>query len=165
LHALKAANLHKQCILIFTGELQHHITHYLEQHKFQYHNFPFMERTEVLKYFLLCDYVVIPSTYEGMPNVMLEAGGLGIPVIASAIAGMKDVITDGQDGFLFTPLSMDSATNTLNTALKLNAEQRLAMGDKLRQKIQAHYHCAAEVNHYLSAFAQDGYLLEQAPST
>ena len=44
-----------------------------------------------------------PSLYEGMPNVLLEAGACGLPVVATSISGSNEIIKDGFNGFLVTP--------------------------------------------------------------
>ncbi len=49
------------------------------------------------------DVVIVPSLWEGMPNVILEAMAAGRPVIASHIAGMDEVVVDGKTGLLFKP--------------------------------------------------------------
>jgi glycosyltransferase involved in cell wall biosynthesis len=49
------------------------------------------------------DMLVLPSYSEGRPNVVLEALASGTPVVASAVNGTTELITDGEDGLLFRP--------------------------------------------------------------
>jgi starch synthase (maltosyl-transferring) len=49
------------------------------------------------------DIVVVPSLWEGMPNVVLEAMAAGRPVVASNIAGLDEVVVAGETGLLFKP--------------------------------------------------------------
>lgn len=49
------------------------------------------------------DVFAFPSLEEGFPIAILEAMYLGLPVIASSISGIPEVITDAEDGFLVEP--------------------------------------------------------------
>ena len=46
---------------------------------------------------------MLPSDFEGMPNALIEAMCLGLPVISTAVSGATDLIEDGKNGLL-TPV-------------------------------------------------------------
>jgi glycosyltransferase involved in cell wall biosynthesis len=50
-----------------------------------------------------CDLLIQPSRYEGLSNVLLEAFVLGLPVIATAVGGTPEMITDQENGCLVPP--------------------------------------------------------------
>lgn len=63
---------------------------------------PFVKRhVELLDQYRAVDIVCIPSLYDGMPNVLLEAMSCGKVVVASEVGGALDVIKDNENGFLF----------------------------------------------------------------
>ena len=43
---------------------------------------------------------VLSSDIEGMPNALMEAMALGIPCVATDVSGVRDIITDGENGFI-----------------------------------------------------------------
>ncbi len=56
---------------------------------------------EMLKaFYRSADIFVLPSLDEGMPNVLLEAMAMGLPVVATQISGSQELIEEGENGFL-----------------------------------------------------------------
>ena len=49
------------------------------------------------------DVVVLPSATEGMPGVLIEAGLSGVPVVATDVGGVGEVVVDGETGLLVPP--------------------------------------------------------------
>ena len=49
------------------------------------------------------DILVLPSFMEGLPIVLMEAMALGVPVVASRVAGIPELVEDGANGLLFAP--------------------------------------------------------------
>jgi glycosyltransferase involved in cell wall biosynthesis len=67
------------------------------------------DHDEIPAYLAMCDWLVVPSIVdaagqtEGMPVVLLEALASGRPVVASRVAGIPDLVVDGENGFLARP--------------------------------------------------------------
>lgn len=58
---------------------------------------------DIFTFLATVDIVVLPSLWEGLPNVLLEAMAVARPVVASRIAGIDEVVVDGETGILCTP--------------------------------------------------------------
>lgn len=89
--------------------------------------------------------LVVPSIYEGMPLVVLEAMEAGVPVIASAVSGIPEVVEGGVTGWLVPPEAPDDLADALAAALADPAEaaRRGAAG---RQRVDERFrpaHAAA----------------------
>lgn len=61
--------------------------------------------------------LVVPSIYEGMPLVIVEAMAAELPVIASRVSGIPEVVEDGETGWLVTPEDIDDLVGALTRAV------------------------------------------------
>lgn len=60
--------------------------------------------SETLAYLKKASFLVLPSEwYEGFPHVILEAFACGVPIVASRIGTLADIIKDGETGLLYEP--------------------------------------------------------------
>jgi len=76
-----------------------------------------------------CDLFVLNSTYEGLPHVVLEAVALGLPIIATDVGGVPEVVENGWNGQLIAATDAHALHETLARLLAQPAErQRLAAG-------------------------------------
>lgn len=62
-------------------------------------------REDVLRLLMAADIFVLPSRQEGLPIVLMEATSAGLPIVATAVGGVPQVLTDGVDGLLVRPNS------------------------------------------------------------
>lgn len=74
-----------------------------------------LSQNDLQKRFAKVDALVVPSfCYENTPRVISEALGAGLPVIASRIGGIPEMIRDGEDGFLFAPGDADDFARAIS---------------------------------------------------
>jgi radical SAM protein with 4Fe4S-binding SPASM domain len=59
------------------------------------------------------DLFCYPSLADGMPNAVVEAMAMGLPVIASAVGGVPELIADGENGLLVTPQDVRQLTRSI----------------------------------------------------
>ncbi len=83
-------------------------------------------KQDVRPYFAISDILTFPSYREGLPNVVLQAGAMGLPSIVTDINGSNEIITDGKNGLIIPVKDVN--------ALK-NAMERLITNQKLRQNL------------------------------
>lgn len=60
-------------------------------------------QADAVSWMRAADGLVLPSRWEGMPNVVLEAMAVGCPVIATAVEGTREVLEEGKTGWLVPP--------------------------------------------------------------
>ncbi len=77
------------------------------------------------------DIFVLTSLSEGMPSVILEAMGCGLPVIASDVGGNNEIVWEGENGFLIEGDDIETLAQRL-AALIRDAALRRRMGQKSR---------------------------------
>jgi len=146
--ALRQSEALKRVHFLMIGEVTEETGQLIASHEFSITSCPFLDRYELLKYYLCCDGIAIPSFYDGMPNVLLEAGALGIPVIASNTGGMKDIITDRQNGMVFTPGDASSCRKSFFDFVNLSEDYRKALGAQLKETICTQYSVQLETKRY-----------------
>lgn len=84
------------------------------------------------------DFGVLPSSFEGLSNVLLECMASGLPVIASRVSGSEDLVHVGKNGWLFEPDDVGQLTACLIEATNLSPRQRQEFGAQARTTIERH---------------------------
>ena len=83
------------------------------------------------------DVLVLPSYSEGLPTVLVEAGAVGVPVVAAAVGGVPELLADGR-GMLIPPGSVDALVDAIRKVLRdPRAADERAMD--FRQHVTEHY--------------------------
>lgn len=95
-------------------------------------------RSDVRSYFAAMDVFALSSLREGLPNVLLEAMALEVPVIATRIAGIPRLIQDGRNGLLVEPGDLDGLTRSLY-GLLTNPGLRDILRASARRTIETRY--------------------------
>lgn len=84
-------------------------------------------RADVLDHYLAMELLAHPSAYDLFPFSVLEAMGLGLPVVASAVGGIPEMIADGEDGVLVPPGNPAALARALS-ALLSDPDRRARLG-------------------------------------
>jgi glycosyltransferase involved in cell wall biosynthesis len=79
------------------------------------------------------DIFVLPSVHEGMPNALLEAMAASLPVVATAVGAVPEMVEDGREGFIVPPGDPVALTGALER-LAWSADLRKEMGTRARRK-------------------------------
>jgi glycosyltransferase involved in cell wall biosynthesis len=109
-------------------------------------------RTDLDSLVPAADIVALPSFTEGLPNVALEAGAAGIPVVATAVGGTPEVVADGVTGFLVPPGDPAALAAKLGELLR-DPRLRRTMGEAGRRRMRERFTFAAQAAAYLKLFA------------
>jgi len=80
------------------------------------------------------DIFLLPSLKEGLPYVLLEAGFVGVPIIASSVGGVSDIIEDMKDGVLIRAKREKEIADAIRFLL-INHKKREEFGIALHEKI------------------------------
>jgi teichuronic acid biosynthesis glycosyltransferase TuaC len=67
----------------------------------------------LVQYYNTADIFCLPSSNEGLPNVIVESLLCGTPVVASSVGGIPEIIKDGVNGFLIDPKNPESIVQAL----------------------------------------------------
>ena len=97
------------------------------------------------------DVVVLPSFTEGLPNVALEAGAAGVPVVATAVGGTPEVVADGETGYLVPPGDAVALADHLS-ALLCDEPTRARMGRAGRKRMCESFSFEAQAAAYVRLF-------------
>lgn len=68
---------------------------------------------DVKPFFSIADALVFPSYREGFPNVVMQAGAMGLPSIVSDINGCNEIIVEGENGIIITPKDLQSLSDAM----------------------------------------------------
>jgi glycosyltransferase involved in cell wall biosynthesis len=72
------------------------------------------------------DIFLYTSQWDGLPNVLLEAVSLGLPIVASATGGIPELIDDGKTGFVVNPF--DNVDGYVNTLKRIHSDRSILLG-------------------------------------
>jgi glycosyltransferase involved in cell wall biosynthesis len=112
---------------------------------------PFVPRDQLAGLYAACDYVVLPSFFEGLPNVLLEAMASGVAPLTSDAGAMAELVRDGETGFLFPAHDRRAAAEATLKALTQPEEDRRAMGARAREWVRTRFSPEREIETLLEA--------------
>jgi glycosyltransferase involved in cell wall biosynthesis len=81
------------------------------------------------------DGLVLSSAWEGSPNAVIEAMAAGVITVATDVGGVRDLLQDGETGWIVPPRDPGALADALTAAMDTSVADRLSMGAAARTKI------------------------------
>lgn len=102
------------------------------------------------------DFVVLPSYREGLSRVLLEASAIGRPIVTTNVPGCRDVVRDGENGYLCEARDADSLATAMERACTTEDAKWFAMARAGRARASAEFSVDRVNRIYLDAMADAG---------
>ena len=104
-------------------------------------------RRDVGRIYALAECLVIPSSREGLPMVLLEAMAARTPVVATTVGAIPDVVDHGVDGLLVPSGGLQELVDAMQSVLQ-NRDRARSMADRAHQKVQELFSSGAMARQY-----------------
>ena len=93
---------------------------------------------DVRPFLAVSDVLAFPSYREGFPNVVLQAGAMGLPSIVSNINGCNEIVTEGVNGTIIPPKQTDALFEAMERMV-LDKEWKNSLAENSRKTIRENY--------------------------
>ena len=110
-------------------------------------------REDVPRLMAAADLVVLPSAYEGLPNLVLEAMRFGKPVVATAAPGTTEVVVDGQTGVLVPVGDPPLLARAIRDVVR-DPELARRLGEAGRARVDAAFRSETMIEQFAALFEQ-----------
>lgn len=95
-------------------------------------------QSDVRPWLAASDVFVFPSYREGFPNVVIEAGAMGLPSIVTDINGSREIIIEGRNGTIIPPHNADALYQSMKSFI-MHTDKRSQMASNARPLISSRY--------------------------
>ena len=97
------------------------------------------QKSNVIDYLEAGDLFVLSSLWEGLPNAVLEAMACGLPVVATNVGGVPEIIEDNLNGFLVEPKNASDLSSKIDKVFNLEEDKIREIKKKARETIEARF--------------------------
>lgn len=138
---LAAEGVDFELTLVGDGELRPVIEAAIARHRLtgRVHITGWASGAEVREHLVAARAMILPSFAEGLPVVIMEALGLGRPVLSTYVAGIPELVVPGENGWLVPAGSVDHLVDALRVVLATPTETLVAMGQAGRRAVLARH--------------------------
>ena len=122
------------CIIVGVGELSASLHIKIQEYKLDQHVFLAGYLDNAAEYLKAFHVFVLPSIKEGLPYTILEAGSASLPVVATSVGGIPEIIDDMKSGILVQPKNSRELGHAISFMIE-HPEERKKYGAALKEKV------------------------------
>jgi glycosyltransferase involved in cell wall biosynthesis len=109
-------------------------------------------RNDINKLMNVADTFVLPSDFEGLPLTIIEAQLSSLPVVATNVSGIKEVVKNGETGYLVPIKDSEALAEKMLEMMNLSELERIKMGKKGREYVASQYDLEKIVDKWISLY-------------
>ena len=142
-------------IFLFVGDgpLHDNIESKIQEFKLEKHIRLLGARSDIKEILSVSDIFVLPSLWEGMPNSVIEAMCIGLPVIVSDVDGCAEVVSSPDLGILFDPDNIDQLSSSIKTLID-SPDKRTILGNNARKHINKNFNQENVIDKFEKLYAE-----------
>ena len=127
--------------IVGEGPLEKEVKEFVHHHQMKHVELTgFVDGTVKREVLSRARFLVFPSEcYESFGYSIIESHACGVPVIASAIGGSRELIQEGENGFLFEPGNPDDLWEKISRILAMDKKDLMAMKEKSLKRVKELY--------------------------
>lgn len=118
-----------------------------------------VDHDSVIKILNSSDIFVNPSYSEGLPTTVLEAGAVGLPVIATDVGGTSEVIINNETGILIQKQDINTLVQSLITLLE-DTKSSKKLATNLKKRVWENYNHNRMINEFCKVYSRTGLVNE-----
>jgi glycosyltransferase involved in cell wall biosynthesis len=122
-------------------------------------------RDDVPEVYRDLDLMVLPTWRDAFPNVLLEAMASRVPVIATNVGGIPEIVKNGETGTLIEPKDIQGLTKAIVSSIRMDDRRKERIISRAEEKVRTHFTLERQVREIEKVYSQvaDGISLRAAP--
>ena len=146
-------------VLAGKGKLERQLRIFATELNIQEHVLLLGHRNDVPEILKACDVFVLPSIAEGLPSALLEAMASGMPVIASKVGGVPEILSRPGLGIMVPSKSVEALSGAMERMISMDETERAEVGRGLRERVVEQFSAekmvSAMVGQYMEVMGED----------
>jgi glycosyltransferase involved in cell wall biosynthesis len=140
-----------RCAILGDGPERSRLEALIRRHHLEKSVWLLGEKADIPSWLSAFDLYCLPSLWEGLPNSLLEAMALGLPVVASGVDGVPEAVTSGKDGLLVPPAKPGALAAALKK-LAADGPMRIALGANAKAAVSERFTLRRMIGEYERAY-------------
>lgn len=109
-------------------------------------------RSNIYEFMKCSDSFVLSSSWEGLPNVLIEAHAAGLPIVSTDVGGVREIVAESESGYIVPPNNCDLLCSSMRDMMLLDKDSRVLMGDIGRKNTEKRFELDSVIDQWEELF-------------